>query len=141
MTSLVVADHGATATAAALTGDLNDRLQVAVARNDNLETALESRVVIEQAKGVLRERLGLSVDDAFTLLRYAARTARRPIHELAADVVATRKTPAPVIRAIAKQQQWRAALHRERNQAREERLERLSAQVRAHQRHIEERRR
>jgi antitoxin component of RelBE/YafQ-DinJ toxin-antitoxin module len=118
--------------------DLNQQLQVAVERNQQLEHALESRIVIEQAKGVLHERLGLTIDDAFTLLRYAARTARRPIHELAADVVATRKTPPPVIRAIAKQQQWRAALHQERNQARVERLDKLSGQVRAHQRYVED---
>lgn len=134
--NLLVADPPMTATAASLTDDLN----VQVHRGEQLEHALESRVVIEQAKGVLHERLGLSIDDAFGLLRYAARSARRPLHELAADVVATRKTPAPVIRAIARQQRWRAALHRERNEARAERLEKLTAQVRAHQRQIEERR-
>lgn len=34
-----------------------------------LRAALASRVVVEQAKGFLRERLGVSVEDAFTLLR------------------------------------------------------------------------
>lgn len=39
-----------------------------------LRTALTSRVVVEQAKGFLRERLEVSVEDAFELLRRYART-------------------------------------------------------------------
>ena len=39
-----------------------------------LRTALTSRVVVEQAKGFLRERLQISVEDAFALLRQHART-------------------------------------------------------------------
>jgi hypothetical protein len=73
-------------------------------RNMQLERALESRIVIEQAKGVLLERLGLDADQAFEILRRAARSQRRRIHLLAAEVVASRDTPT-VIRAAA------AALH------------------------------
>lgn len=54
-----------------------------------LETALESRVVIEQAKGVLAERHGISTQQAFELLRRTARNTRRGIHELAAAIVAS----------------------------------------------------
>jgi AmiR/NasT family two-component response regulator len=54
---------------------------------EQLRTALESRVVIEQAKGVLAERYRLSIDDAFLLLRQSARSARVRLHELAAEVV------------------------------------------------------
>ncbi|MGA3256461.1 MAG: ANTAR domain-containing protein, partial [Mycobacterium sp.] len=36
--------------------------------------AQSSRVVVEQAKGFLHERLGVSVEDAFALLRRYART-------------------------------------------------------------------
>ncbi|MFC9251239.1 GAF and ANTAR domain-containing protein [Amycolatopsis thailandensis] len=39
-----------------------------------LQTALNSRVIIEQAKGVLAERLLVSVDDAFGVLRAHARS-------------------------------------------------------------------
>jgi hypothetical protein len=39
-----------------------------------LRTALNSRVVVEQAKGFLRHSLGVAVEDAFALLRRYART-------------------------------------------------------------------
>jgi AmiR/NasT family two-component response regulator len=58
-----------------------------------LEQALQSRIVIEQAKGVLAERWGVPVDDAFDRLRKAARCNRMKLHELAAAVVASPTTP------------------------------------------------
>ena len=58
-----------------------------------LQEALDSRVVIEQAKGVLGERFGLEPDQAFQVLRRAARSNRIPLRDLAARVVSTRKTP------------------------------------------------
>lgn len=51
-------------------------------------TALESRVVIEQAKGILAERGGLDPEAAFGRLRSFARSVRRQLHEIARDVVA-----------------------------------------------------
>lgn len=51
-----------------------------------LSTALESRLVIEQAKGVLSERLGVSLDDAFGRLRAHARARQLKLTDLAADV-------------------------------------------------------
>jgi GAF domain-containing protein len=52
-----------------------------------LQGALSSRVLIEQAKGVLAERLKVSPDDAFTILRTTARKQNRLLTDLAADVV------------------------------------------------------
>lgn len=54
---------------------------------EQLQTALESRVLIEQAKGVLAERLHLDMDEAFTLLRGYARNNNRRLSDLAQTVV------------------------------------------------------
>jgi len=54
-----------------------------------LQTALDSRVVIEQAKGVLAERLGFDMDTAFSTLRDAARRTNRRLSEVAREVVDT----------------------------------------------------
>ncbi|WP_410581755.1 GAF and ANTAR domain-containing protein [Amycolatopsis sp. lyj-108] len=52
-----------------------------------LQTALNSRVIIEQAKGVLAERLRVSVDDAFGVLRAYARSNNRKIHSVATGIM------------------------------------------------------
>ncbi|GAA0711524.1 GAF and ANTAR domain-containing protein [Dactylosporangium roseum] len=54
---------------------------------DQLQTALNSRVLIEQAKGVLAERLHVGLDQAFALLRGAARNRNRNLSELALAIV------------------------------------------------------
>jgi transcriptional regulator with GAF, ATPase, and Fis domain len=51
--------------------------------NEQLQTALNSRVIIEQAKGKLAERLGVDMDQSFTLLRDRARTSNRRLSDLA----------------------------------------------------------
>jgi transcriptional regulator with GAF, ATPase, and Fis domain len=51
--------------------------------NEQLQTALNSRVVIEQAKGKLAERHGLDMDQAFAVLREDARTRNLRLSELA----------------------------------------------------------
>jgi transcriptional regulator with GAF, ATPase, and Fis domain len=51
-----------------------------------LQLALTSRVVIEQAKGVLAERMQISPDDAFEVLRSAARSRNRLLTDLSRDV-------------------------------------------------------
>jgi transcriptional regulator with GAF, ATPase, and Fis domain len=51
--------------------------------NEQLQTALNSRVIIEQAKGKLAERLGLDMDQAFSLLRDSARARNRRLSDLA----------------------------------------------------------
>jgi hypothetical protein len=69
-------------------------------RATQLQSALDSRVVIEQAKGMLRERVGVSTEGAFELLRAAARSHRMKLNSLAADVVRSFATPEPIVRII-----------------------------------------
>jgi GAF domain-containing protein len=52
-----------------------------------LEAALDSRVSIEQAKGVVSERRNISVDDAFVLIRRFARNNNRLLSETASGIV------------------------------------------------------
>jgi len=57
-----------------------------------LQAALRSRIVIEQAKGMLAEHLSTTVDEAFQLLNSYARDHNRRLTEVARDVV-DRKIP------------------------------------------------
>jgi AmiR/NasT family two-component response regulator len=52
-----------------------------------LQSALDSRVVIERAIGMLAERFGLPIPDAFELLRAAARNSRREVRALAEELL------------------------------------------------------
>jgi transcriptional regulator with GAF, ATPase, and Fis domain len=54
---------------------------------NQLQTALDSRVLIEQAKGVLAERRTINPDEAFSLLREHARGHHQRLAELANTVV------------------------------------------------------
>lgn len=54
---------------------------------EQLQHALNTRVVIEQAKGVLAERFRLDMDAAFRALRTFARSRRERLSDVAADVV------------------------------------------------------
>jgi AmiR/NasT family two-component response regulator len=53
---------------------------------EQLQGALNSRIAIEQAKGVVAERLGLDMGQAFSLLRDQARARNRRLAELASAV-------------------------------------------------------
>ena len=59
---------------------------------EQLQTALRSRVVIEQAKGMLAEHLSVTVDEAFQLLNRYARDHNSRLTDIARDVV-DRKFP------------------------------------------------
>ena len=52
-----------------------------------LQAALNSRVTIEQAKGILAERTGTTVAEAFTVLRRHARGAGLKVSDVARGVV------------------------------------------------------
>jgi hypothetical protein len=55
--------------------------------NQQLQTALNTRLIIEQAKGVLAERGTVDMDRAFNLLRGHARRTNRRLADLAREVV------------------------------------------------------
>lgn len=96
---------------------LEERIEQLLEERDQLVRALESRIVIEQAKGVLAERYELTVDDAFLLLRRSARSARVRIHDLAGEVVHSRETPQSVLRGMTRDSRLRATAIRERSEA------------------------
>lgn len=52
-----------------------------------LQFALDSRILIEQAKGILSERNGITVSDAFEMLRRHARNNHLKLHGVAEQVV------------------------------------------------------
>ena len=55
-----------------------------------LQAALNSRVLIEQAKGVLMERQGVDAQHAFELLRRRARSSERKLADVARELIARR---------------------------------------------------
>jgi GAF domain-containing protein len=73
--------------AAAAKAELTGRLA------EQLQTALESRGLIERAKGALMERERLDDQEAFTHLRRAARSSGRKLSEVAAEVAAGKPLP------------------------------------------------
>jgi GAF domain-containing protein len=52
-----------------------------------LQVALDSRIIIEQAKGVLAGETNISVDEAFRVLRHHARNNNASLHSVADAVV------------------------------------------------------
>ena len=56
--------------------------------NEQLTYALNSRIVIEQAKGMVAERLGLDMEHAFTTLRTYARNNNLRLADVAEHVIA-----------------------------------------------------
>jgi GAF domain-containing protein len=67
---------------------LQDRAGVeARVLNEQLTTALSSRIVIEQAKGMIAERQGVSIDQAFHQLRRHARDHNLRLGEIAGQIV------------------------------------------------------
>ncbi|MGC4943536.1 GAF and ANTAR domain-containing protein [Kribbella sp. DT2] len=55
---------------------------------EQLQGALNSRILLEQAKGVLSERAGVGVDEAFGSMRAYARRTRQPLGGVAEAVIA-----------------------------------------------------
>jgi hypothetical protein len=80
--------------------DLRELLRLLLTRNHQLQTALDTRIAIEQAKGILAERLRIPLQEAFLVLRTAARRNRLKIRDLAQRVVESPETPPEIEEAL-----------------------------------------
>ncbi|HEX7277954.1 MAG TPA: ANTAR domain-containing protein [Acidimicrobiales bacterium] len=69
-----------------------ERYESSHALAGHLERALESRGVIERAKGVLIARQRCDQDQAFDILRRASQRLNRKLHDIAVDLVANAST-------------------------------------------------
>lgn len=73
---------------AATTIDQTHRINQAYLLVSQLQNALDSRVLIEQAKGVIAERNKVDFTKAFHEIRTLARQEQRPVRAVAAEIVA-----------------------------------------------------
>jgi AmiR/NasT family two-component response regulator len=80
--------------------ELRARIADLETENEHLRIGLSARIVIEQAKGVLIERLDLPAEDVFELLRTAARRSGMTVQTVAAEILKTRVTPDYIERQI-----------------------------------------
>jgi len=62
-------------------------IRAAEVRSDQLQHALDSRVAIEQAKGMVSERAQVGMEEAFERLRSYARSHNRRLTAVAAEIV------------------------------------------------------
>jgi hypothetical protein len=72
---------------AARPGEPNDPTAFLLARTIQLQTALESRIVIEQAKGIIAYRENVEMSDAFGRLLQLAAASGRPLSQVAGDIL------------------------------------------------------
>jgi AmiR/NasT family two-component response regulator len=54
---------------------------------EQLQAALNSRIIIEQAKGAIAQARNVTVDEAFTMIRSYARANNRRIGDVARTIV------------------------------------------------------
>ncbi|WP_181775156.1 GAF and ANTAR domain-containing protein [Amycolatopsis pittospori] len=84
-------------------GMLNHRaISGLTATSQQLQGALSSRVIIEQAKGLVSARLEIGPDEAFLLLRRYARSHNQRIGELSERLVSRRMTAADLASSLPK---------------------------------------
>jgi len=72
-------------------------LQQTLIAKDQLQSALSTRVAIEQAKGILSERYGVPMDDAFDQLRRYARDHNLRLHDIAQGLINGAITPEALV--------------------------------------------
>ena len=65
-----------------------------------LEAALRSPIIVEQAAGILAARHGLDLLAAFEVLELGARADGSKMHELARRVIAEEATPTTIVRYV-----------------------------------------
>ena len=68
--------------------------------NEQLSHALASRIVIEQAKGIVSERCGIDIAEAFSRLRSYARSHNRHLGDVAQATVDGTLMPNPWVRVV-----------------------------------------
>ena len=88
----------ALADVAAVTVVTDEEVRGAEELTAQLQTALDSRIVIEQAKGIVAASLAISVDEAFVVIRDHSRSTNRRIVDLAGDLSAGRATVDSLLR-------------------------------------------
>lgn len=74
--------------------------------NEQLNHALNTRIVIEQAKGVVAERDGVDMEKAFTALRNHARSRNLRLADVAADVISGRLAASALDREQRRPRRW-----------------------------------
>jgi len=77
--------------------DLRPAIEVAMSRFheiqalreevEDLEDSLETRKLVERAKGVLMQKLGIQEAEAFTRIQRESRNTRRPMKEIAQSII------------------------------------------------------
>lgn len=92
--TVVDAQRFADVIAAGLVREHAHRLQQAV--NEQLQHALDARVVVEQAKGMIAAELNVGLDAALEKMRRFARSNHLKLHDVASDVVA-RELPSRIL--------------------------------------------
>ena len=85
---------------APIDGKAPDATEFLLERTIQLQSALESRIVIEQAKGILAERIDVSLDEACSFLRSAARSQGLKLTVLAAEVIHSPEMPPHLARVV-----------------------------------------
>ncbi len=75
--------------------DEHEHLQ---ARVDRLERAVGTRRVVGQAQGILMERHDLSAEQALGQLRTMTQHTNRGLHDVAAELIRTRRERVPALR-------------------------------------------